>query len=232
MNRELIPQLDPLVDRLNEWRGSLVEVVEQVTRSPGTLDRHFTTRSSFVMRLEFVGIAFSGASLMVLGKAFDRDVGYQATCDLLEHLSVAPDEVIVVERFAKVADAIPRSGDWVGAKTPRGASPDQGKGSHSDGQRLATSSDGSNSEFRPDPTVVHGRRHPEGNGWSGRTGAGDGRPVHDLRGWDRERSIRSSSREPCEPGDIDRMLVRVVIPVRHRGSRLNLGEPSGGSHSQ
>jgi hypothetical protein len=104
LNRELIPQLEPLVERLNEWRGSLVEVVEQLTRSPGTLDRHFTTYSSLVMRLEYVGIAFSGSSLMLLGKALGRDVGYQATCDLLEQLSVARGEVIFVERFGKVAE--------------------------------------------------------------------------------------------------------------------------------
>ncbi len=104
MNRELIPQLELLVDRLNEWRGSLVEVIEQLTRRPGTLDRHFTTRSSFVMRLEHVGVAFSGTSLMLLGKAFERDVGYQATCDLLEQLSVADGEVVFVERFSKAAE--------------------------------------------------------------------------------------------------------------------------------
>ncbi len=104
MNRELIPQLEPLVERLSEWRGSLVEVVEQLTRSPGTLDRHFTTYSSFVMRLEYVGIAFSGTSLMLAGKAFERNVGYQATCDLLERLSISPSEVVFVEWFGKVAE--------------------------------------------------------------------------------------------------------------------------------
>jgi hypothetical protein len=104
LNRQLIPQVEPLVERLREWRGSLVEVVEQLTRSPGTLDRHFTTRSSFVMRLEHVDIAFSGSSLMLLGRAFERDVGYQATFDLLEQLSMAPNEVLFVERFGKVAE--------------------------------------------------------------------------------------------------------------------------------
>jgi hypothetical protein len=104
LDRELIPQLEPLVERLNGWRGSLVELVEQVTRSPGTFDRHCTTRSSFVMRLELVAIAFSGASLTVLGKASGRDAGYQAACDLLELLSVAPAEVVFVERFGEVAE--------------------------------------------------------------------------------------------------------------------------------
>ena len=104
MNRELIPQLEPLVEQLTAWRGSLVEVVEQVTRRPGSLDRHCTTTSSVVLRLEFAGVAFSGASLMVLGKAFGRDVGYQATLDLLERLSVGPDEVVFVERFGAEAE--------------------------------------------------------------------------------------------------------------------------------
>jgi hypothetical protein len=104
LNRELIPQLEPLVERLGGWRGSLVEVVEQITRSPGTLDRHFTTTSTLVMRLEYVGIAFSGSSLMMLGKAIGRDVGYQATVDLLERLSPSTDEVVFVERFGTVAE--------------------------------------------------------------------------------------------------------------------------------
>jgi hypothetical protein len=104
LNRNLIGQLEPLVERLNEWRGSLVEVVEQLTRSPGTLDRHFTTTSTLVLRVEHVAIAFSGGSLMVLGKAFGRDVGYQATVDLLESLSVGPAEVVLVERFGRVAE--------------------------------------------------------------------------------------------------------------------------------
>ncbi len=104
LNRELIPQLEPLVERLSGWRGSLVEVIEKLTRSPGTLDRHFTTTSTTVLRLEHVGIAFSGGSLMVLGRAFGRDVGYEATVDLLERLSVGPDEVVFVERFGSVAE--------------------------------------------------------------------------------------------------------------------------------
>ncbi|HUE69950.1 MAG TPA: hypothetical protein VMP01_03595 [Pirellulaceae bacterium] len=104
MNRELIPKIELLVERLNEWRGSLVEVVEEISRSPGTLDRHFTTRASFVMRLEFAGIGFSGATLMLLGQAGDRDAGYQATCDLLEELSIERTEVVFVERFGKVAE--------------------------------------------------------------------------------------------------------------------------------
>lgn len=104
MNRDLIPQLEPLVELLNTWRGALVEVVERLTRSPGTLDRHFTTSSTLVMRLEYVGIAFSGGSLMLMGKAFGRNVGYQATVDLLERLSLAPGEVVFVEQFGKVAE--------------------------------------------------------------------------------------------------------------------------------
>ncbi|MEW4571490.1 hypothetical protein AB1L88_26750 [Tautonia sp. JC769] len=104
MRSDLVPQLEPLLERLGSWRGSLVEVVEQVTRSPGTLDRHATTRSALVLRLEHVGIAFSGASLMVLGKAFGRDVGYEASCDLLERLSVEPESVVLVEQFGRVAE--------------------------------------------------------------------------------------------------------------------------------
>ncbi|MDY3552742.1 hypothetical protein R5W24_001830 [Gemmata sp. JC717] len=104
MNTLLMHDLAALVERLNEWRGTTVEVVEQITRSPGSLNRHATTYSSFVMRLEFVGVAFSGATLMVLGKALGRDAGYQASCDLLERLSVGADEVTLVERFAKAAE--------------------------------------------------------------------------------------------------------------------------------
>jgi len=104
MNRELIPQLEPLVERLSEWRGSLVEVVEQLTRSPGTLDRHFTTTTTLVLRLEHVGIAFSGGSLLVLGRAFGRDVGYQAAVERLERLSLGPEEVVFVERFGAAAE--------------------------------------------------------------------------------------------------------------------------------
>ena len=104
MSRELIPQLEPLVELLEKWRGSLVEVVEKITRRPGTLDRHCTTTSTLVLRLESVGIAFSGSSLMVLGKAFDRDVGYEATVDLLERLSLGPSEVIFVERFGSTIE--------------------------------------------------------------------------------------------------------------------------------
>ena len=79
-------------------------MVEQITRSPGTLDRHFTTTSTLILRLESVGIAFSGSSMMVLGRAFGRDVGYQATLDLLEGLSLGPAEVVFVERFGAVAE--------------------------------------------------------------------------------------------------------------------------------
>jgi hypothetical protein len=104
LNRDLIPQLDLLVERLSSWRGSLVEVVEQITRLPGTLDRHFTTSAQFVMQLRFVGIAFSGASLMLDGEAGGQPAMYQATCDLLEELSVGSTEVVFVEQFGGVAE--------------------------------------------------------------------------------------------------------------------------------
>lgn len=104
MNGELIPQLCPLAEHLSGWRGSLVEVVERITRSPGTLDRHCTTRSSFVMRLEFVGLTFSGASLTLLGTAGEREASYQATCDCLESLSIDEDEVVLVERLGKAVE--------------------------------------------------------------------------------------------------------------------------------
>src|SRR5262245_11437978 len=81
VNRELIPQVGSLVKQLSSWRGSLVEVVEQVSRSPGTLDRHFTTTSQFVMRLKFVGITFSGTSLTLEGEAGGQPALYQATVD-------------------------------------------------------------------------------------------------------------------------------------------------------
>ena len=57
-----------------------------------------------VMRLEYVGIAFSGRSIMLMGKAYGRDVGYQAAIDLLEQLSISPGVVVFVERFGKVAE--------------------------------------------------------------------------------------------------------------------------------
>lgn len=104
LDRDFITQVQPLVERVSEWKGQLVEVVEQITRSPGTLDRHFTTRSSVVMRLESVAIAFSGATLMVMGKAHDRGVNYQVACDLIEHLSLESDNVVLVERFAGIAE--------------------------------------------------------------------------------------------------------------------------------
>lgn len=104
MNRELIPQLELLLERLSRWRGSLVEIVEQITRRPGSLDRHVTTTTTLVLRLEHVGIAFSGGSLTLLGRAFDRDAGYQATVDLLESPTVGPAEVVFVERFGTVAE--------------------------------------------------------------------------------------------------------------------------------
>jgi hypothetical protein len=104
LNRDLIPQLEPLVECLTAWRGSLVEVVEQITRSPGTLDRHFTTTSTLVLRLDYVGIAFSGGTLMLLGKILGRDVGYQATIERLERLSVDSTEVVFVERFESAVE--------------------------------------------------------------------------------------------------------------------------------
>ncbi|MBN9524016.1 hypothetical protein J0H58_36815 [bacterium] len=104
MNRERIPQIESFVETLNGWRGMLVEVTERLTRSPGTLDRHVTTRSALVMRLENVGVAFSGATLVLFGQVFGRNVEYQATLDLLENLTVRPEEVVFVERFGTVAE--------------------------------------------------------------------------------------------------------------------------------
>lgn len=104
MNRELIPQLPLLVERLTEWSGSIVEVEELLTRSPGNLNRHFTTRSMLLLRLDTVMIAISGGTLMILGKAFDREVSYSATVDQLERLSISSDEVVFVERFGSLVE--------------------------------------------------------------------------------------------------------------------------------
>lgn len=104
MNSELIPQLEPFVGHINMCKDSLVEVVEQLTHSPGDLDRHCTTRSILLMRLEYVGIAFSGATLMLIGKALSQDVRDEASCRLLERLSVGSEKVVLVERFGHVAE--------------------------------------------------------------------------------------------------------------------------------
>lgn len=93
-----------LVGRLEEWRGSVVRVVEQITRRPGTLDRHFTTRSVLVFRLEHVGVAFSGAAVTLMGRAFGVDAEYQATLDGMERLETGPDAVVFVERFGEIVE--------------------------------------------------------------------------------------------------------------------------------
>ncbi len=97
-------EINVVMDQLDAWVGSMVKIVEQLTRKPGTLDRHFTTSSSMVMQLEHVGIAFSGANIMLLGKAYDIDVGYQVTCDRLVERSATPEKVMFVERFGTAAE--------------------------------------------------------------------------------------------------------------------------------
>ncbi len=104
MNRDLIPQLEPLAEILRAWRGSLVEVVEQVARLPGTFDRHFTTTTQLVMKLEDVAITFSGGSLTLSGTTGSWPATYQATCERLEELSLGPREVVFLERFGQTAE--------------------------------------------------------------------------------------------------------------------------------
>lgn len=57
-----------------------------------------------LLRLDTVMIAISGGTLMILGKAFDRDVSYSATVDQLERLSISSDEVVFVERFGSLVE--------------------------------------------------------------------------------------------------------------------------------
>lgn len=106
MNRDPVRQLEPLIDRLGAWRGQLIEVVEEITRSPGTLDRHVTTRATLVMQLEYACITFSGAALTVLGKVFGRDVGYQVAYDRATRVVLAPDGVRLVEQLGKTVERL------------------------------------------------------------------------------------------------------------------------------
>src|ERR1700761_8428719 len=101
MNRELISQLDPLVEHLRGWVGSQLLISEAITRRPGNYDRHFTTSSVMFLRLQQVGVAFSGGALGLLGES---PLQYEITIDLLESLAVGSREIILVERFGELAE--------------------------------------------------------------------------------------------------------------------------------
>jgi hypothetical protein len=100
MNRDLIPNLESLVERLRSWQGELIEVTESLSRlrSAGH-DRHFATSSRFHMRLKSVGITFSGGALDLGGEVEGQTVWYQATVERLQELSVQEREVLFVEQF-------------------------------------------------------------------------------------------------------------------------------------
>ena len=104
LQAKLIEQVQLAVTQCHDWRGSLLEIVEALTRVPGTLERHFTTRSVMVMRLEYVSLNFSGAALMLSGRALERDVSYQVSCDLLIDVSIETEAVFLVESFTGLAE--------------------------------------------------------------------------------------------------------------------------------
>lgn len=97
--KERLREIEQVVGQLQAWQGSLLRVIEEIARVPGSLDRHSTTRSCQVMELEQVAVSFSGAALMLMGKAFDRDVSYQVCCDLLTRARIRPSEIQLSEQL-------------------------------------------------------------------------------------------------------------------------------------
>lgn len=104
MNNELLDDLNDLIEHLESKRGRYIEVVSHMTRTPGSLDRHSTTRSCLVMQLETVGIAFSGAKFFLIGEALGCHVAHEVFLDLLQELNAAENSTVLVERFGKFAE--------------------------------------------------------------------------------------------------------------------------------
>jgi hypothetical protein len=100
MDRAMINQLDELLATFNTYRGQEVGIVESLSRSRDVgHDRHFSTRSEFFMRLRDVGVAFSGATLMIDGEAGGRAVGYQVALDAVTSADIEPHAIVIVGQF-------------------------------------------------------------------------------------------------------------------------------------
>jgi hypothetical protein len=104
MNPHIAAQLEPLLEQLSGWSERMVQVVEEITHHPPSLDRHFTTRTGFVFVLEHAGIAISGRRLMLLGKQGEHPADYQIACCLLTNIQIGGAQVTLVERFSDVAE--------------------------------------------------------------------------------------------------------------------------------
>lgn len=104
MNPELIPQLENCVTQIQSLRGSELLIIEQITRVPGNLNRHFCTQSVMLLELESVGITTSGAHLSLWGQIAGRQVGYQITVDLLSELQIQAEQIHFVESFGEQAE--------------------------------------------------------------------------------------------------------------------------------
>ena len=104
MNRELIPQMEPMVERLRSWVGALVRVSEEVTRLAGNYDRHFATSTVLVFRLRHVGVALSGGALGLLGDLAGFPFQYEATVEMLDSMAIGQREIVLVERFGATTE--------------------------------------------------------------------------------------------------------------------------------
>jgi hypothetical protein len=91
--------LEEVVERLHSWKGMKVKVIESLSRNRqgGGYDRHFSTRSSFEMVIEYAGWAISGGNLMILG--VNENFNYEVAFDHVVSGDVNENEVSLVEHF-------------------------------------------------------------------------------------------------------------------------------------
>ena len=97
-NEERAEVMATLVEHLQRWIGQTVEVKIQLTQrySIGDYDRHGTTSTYFEFKLDYVGIAFSGAKLMLLDDA--ERASLEAFTDIFVELLIEETKVIFVEK--------------------------------------------------------------------------------------------------------------------------------------
>lgn len=96
-------ELEPLIDAVLKLQGKQICVYSSLsrTRGVGAHNSHFSTSLSFTFSVNHVGIAISGARLMLLG-----DASFSIGLDDVASFSIADGQIEIVEQFEQQTERL------------------------------------------------------------------------------------------------------------------------------
>lgn len=96
MNKELVEALQEILLELNSHKAG-VSIVQEISINGENFDRHFTTKSTFELRLISASVRTSGGIMMLMGANYS----YELNAGSVYRINREGDQIELFERLAE-----------------------------------------------------------------------------------------------------------------------------------